>query len=264
MDLKKTPPTTTRERMIESAFGWLRDVDTIEVDGKRMMVNKGDNKPYNVADIIKESDFIRDWLMLFALGREHGLNYFPTQEWIDLSGDGLQSVMVVDDNNRPLFLIPPLVTTNMGPEHQKMLRDLEQAIKQIAADEQLKHLPDASAHLAHHVENGLASVKPKLITDMVPQWYYAKHQIIPEVEKQVNYIRQVVNPRATVDDLNKARPILYRAFKKEPVTADEKKFITELTDGLFKFEESTSETAVKQNEAKDQDEPDQEFDPLEC
>lgn len=256
---------STRDRMIEAAFGWLRTVDTMEIDGKKMMVNKDDNKPYNVADIIPEAEFIRDWLIPFALGRDHGRNYFPTAEWIAISGDGLQSVMIVDKEGRPMFLVPPLVSTNMGPEHQTMFRNLELAIKQIAADEQRKHMPDASAHLAHQVGDSLANVKPKTVTDMIPPWFYAKCGIIPEVEKQIYYIGDVVNPGVNKDDLNnKARPILYKAFKREKVTADEKKFITEITNGEFKFEESASDTAVKPNADKADDTPDPEYNPLEC
>lgn len=269
MELKNTPPKTDRERMIESAFGWLRDVDVMEVDGKKVMVNKGETVPYNVAEIIKESDFIRDWLMLFALGRDHGLNYFPTQDWIDISGDGLQSVMITTDEGRPLFLIPPLIVTNIGPKEQRMLRNLELAIKQIAADEQMKHLPHASAHLAHKVGDGLAGVKPFSITDMVPDWYYASKGIIPEAEKQVNFIRQRVNPAATIEELNRSREIFYKILRKEPVTTEEKKFIVELTKGSYSFEgytpASTQAPAEQKEEAKKEDDgKDQEFDPLEC
>lgn len=264
MEPTKSASQINRERILETAFGWLRDVSVMEVDGKKLMVNKDDNKPYNVADVITEEEFIRTWLIQFALGNRHGRNYFSTSEWIELSGDGLQSVMVVDKDNKPLFLVPPLVTTNMGPEHQKMLRNLEHAIKQIAADEQMKHMPDASAHLAHHVSDGLSSVKPKTFTDMVPQWFYAKCGIIPEVEQQIYYIAGVVNTSCTMEQMNEARPILYKAYKKENVTAEEKKFIHELTLGQFTFDPATNDTAVKQNDVDNKPEQAADYDPLEC
>lgn len=257
-------PMNVRERQIESAFGWLKDVGVINVDGKAMMTDKETGVPYNVASVMGKKEFIKNWLIPFALGNEHGLHYFPTTEWIELSGDGLQSVMIVDDeDNKPLFIIPPLVSTNMGPAELKMLRGLEQAIKQIGANEQTKSNPDASAYLAEAVERGLVNVKRKTFPEMIPDWFYKQEGLEPVVEQQIYYIRDQVNSKVTESELTEARKILYRIYKGEKISKEDKDFITKISINTFTFGEVNSETAVKQNTPEQQQsKPD--YDPLEC
>lgn len=259
-----TQPMTTKQRIIEESFGWLKDYTVTEVDGKKMMTAKGETVPFNVATVIDETEFLSKWLIQFALGRRHGRNYFATQEWLDMSADGLQSVMVVDENNKPMLIIPPLVSNNLGPEQYKMFRNIELAIKNIAADSQRSADPMASAKLAEYSGNSLAEVKPRTITDMVSDWYYAKHDIIPDVEGQIWFIKdhihnEVIDPEL----LNKARPILYRAFRNEPVTNEEKEFINKLVKEQFDVDFGTG---AAKSEPKDNQAPaaDQAYDPLEC
>lgn len=255
-----------KQRIIEESFGWLKDYTVSEIDGKKMMTAKGETVPFNVADTISEKDFIENWLILFALGNHHGKNYFPMQQWLDMSADGLQSVMVVDAEGKPMLIIPPLVSNNLGPEQYRMFRHLEAAIKQISADSMRQADPMASAGLVETSEHSLSKVKPRTVTDLISPWYYAKHDIIPEVEQQIYYIRDNINNgQVTAEDLNAARPILYAAFRNQPVSAKDKELINRLVKNQWNVNFGTgaekSEPTAPGTVAQD---PDKDYDPLEC
>jgi len=259
-----TQPMTTKQRIIEESFGWLKDYTVSEVDGKRMMTAKGETVPFNVSTVMDEDEFKAKWLIQFALGRRNGRNYFNTQEWLDLSADGLQSVMIIDKDNKPMLIIPPLVSNNLGPEQYRMFRHIEQAIKQISADSQRSADPMASAQLAELSENSLANVKPRTITDMVSDWYYAKNNIIPDVEGQIWFIRDNIhNEQIDESLLTRARPILYAAFRNEHVSNEDKEFINKLVKEQWNIDFGTgaakSETKVNDTPGAQQD-----YDPLEC
>lgn len=259
-----TTPMTPKQRIIEESFGWLKDYTISEVDGKRMMVAKGETKPFNVATIMDESEFLAKWLIQFALGRRHGRNYFDTDGWLALSAEGLQSVMIVDENSKPMLIIPPLVSNNLGPEQYKMFRNIEMAIKNIAADGQRSADPMASAQLAEHAANSLSNVKPRTITDMVSDWYYAKQNIVPDVEGQIWFIRDIIHNENVAEELlTKARPILYKAYRNEPVSNEEKEFINKLVKEEYDIDFGTG---AAKSEPKDNQTPgaDQAYDPLEC
>lgn len=255
-----------KQRIIEESFGWLKDYTVSEIDGKKMMTLKGETIPFNVADTITEDVFIRDWLMGFALGNHHGKNYFPMTEWLELSADGLQSVMVVDAEGKPVLIIPPLVSNNLGPEQYRMFRHIEAAIKQISADTMRSTDPMASAGLVEGAENSLAKVKPRTVTDLISDWYYASKGIIPEVEQQVYYIRDNINSgQVTADDLSAARPILYKAYRNEPVTEQEKELINKLVKGQFDVDFGTGAAVTKQQgDVHTPQGPQEEYNPLEC
>lgn len=253
-----------KQRLIEESFGWLKDYTVSEVDGKRMMTLKGETVPFNVATVMEESEFVGKWLIQFTLGRANGRNYFNTQEWLDLSADGLQSVMIVDADNKPVLIIPPLVSNNLGPEQYRMFRHIEQAIKQISADAMRQADPMASARLAEMSENSLGSVKPRTVTDMVSTWYYEKKGIIPEVEQQIWFIRdQIWNEQISAEQLTKARPILYAAYRNEPVTNEDKEFINKLVKEQWDVDFGTG-AAKTESKANQTPAADQEYDPLEC
>lgn len=262
---KQNPGSAYKQRIIEESFGWLKDYTVSEVDGKRMMTAKGETVPFNVATVIEEEEFLKNWLMGFALGNYHGHNYFRVQEWLEMSADGLQSVMVVDKENKPMLIIPPLVSNNLGPEQYRMFRNIEAAIKQISADSQRQADPMASAGLVEHSEASLSKVKPRTITDLISDWYYAKHNIIPVVEQQIYYIRDNINQgQVKADDLSKARPILYKAFRNEPVTQAEKDLINSLVKGQFDVDFGTGAAKTEATPSNSTPPAEQDYDPLEC
>ena len=255
-----------KQRIIEESFGWLKEYTVSEIDGKKMMTAKGETIPFNVADTIQEDDFIKGWLTFFALGNHHGKNYFPMQDWMDISADGLQSVMVVDAAGKPVLIIPPLVSNNLGPEQYRMFRHIEAAIKQISADTMRQADPMASAGLVEASENSLAKVQPRTVTDLISPWYYAKHDIVPEVEQQIYYIRDNINNgNVSAADLTAARPILYKAYRNQPVSNEEKDLINRLVKNQWDIDFGTgAEKSVPDQQGNNPPAPQEEYNPLEC
>lgn len=266
MSTNQAPTNAVKQRIIEESFGWLKDYTISEIDGKKMMTLKGETVPFNVADTIDEREFISKWLIPFALGNHHGYNYFPMGEWLDISEDGLQSVMVVDAENKPVLIIPPLVSNNLGPEQYRMFRHIELAIKQISADSMRAQDPMASIGLVDASEASLSKVTPRTITDLVSPWYYAKHGIIPEVEQKVYYIHDHINGgKLTAAELTAARPILYKAHRNEPVTQEEKDLINRLVKNEWDVDFGTGAAKSEAAPAAHAPSTDPEnYDPLEC
>lgn len=252
--------------IIEEAFGWLKDYSVTEIDGKRMMTAKGEQVPFNVKAVLLESQFVRDWLIPFALGISNGRNYFPVAQWMDISEDGSQSVMVVTDEkpHKPLLIIPPLSSNNMGPEQFRAFRKIEHAIKVIANDGQRSADPMASAALAGQSKNALKDVKQRTITELVSPWYYESKGIVPLVEQQLYFIYENINNKAiSLDELSAARPILYKAHRNEFVSNEEKELINRLVKEQYDVDFGTgAEATPTQVVAGGNNEPD--YNPNEC
>lgn len=251
--------------IIEEAFGWLKDYTVSEIDGKRMMTAKGEQVPFNVKAVLLESHFIRDWLIPFALGISNGRNYFPVAQWMEISEDGSQSVMVVSDEkpHKPILIIPPLSSNNMGPEQFRAFRRIEHAIKMIANDGQRQGDPMASAALAGQSKNALKDVKQRTITELVSPWYYEAKGIVPLVEQQLYFIYENINNKAiSLDELSAARPILYKAHRNQFVSNSEKELITKLVKDQYDVDFGTGAETSPQQAAAGNNEPD--YDPNEC
>lgn len=247
-----------RQAIIAEDFGWLKEIQILKIDGK-LMLGGDDNMPFNVAAVLRESDFVKDWLMGFALGKDHGVNYFNAPKWHEISNRGTQSVLVVDDNDQPVLLVKPLIAHNMTPHDFEMMRAVSRHIQQVQADTTRSQDPNASMGVASMVKKHIQA-KRLTITELVSPEFYAKYGIIPVVEQKIYYIKDIIRQnKAPIEDINKSRDILYRDHRKEPVTVEEYKFIEELSLGNFIIEgkvETAPTTAVAEREAPSN--------PLEC
>ena len=247
-----------RDQIIEEDFGFLKEITIHEVDGKLMM---GDSKlPFNVGHIFYEKEFIRDWLMAFALGNNHGVNYFNADAWLSFTDKGAMYVMVVDDDHKPLLVIPPMISSNMTPKDYAILRAASYQMQSVAADTFRKNDPNANLTLANHLKKHFDSIKRVTLTEMVNAEFYAKHGIIPEVEQQVYYIKDNINNgKAPIADITKSRDILYRNYRDEPVTEEEQAFINQLAKGEFTFKNPPQKKKVVEKVAAEKP-----VDPFEC
>lgn len=220
-----------RDALIENDFGWLADIKVLNVNG-RLMMGEGD-MPFNVAAVLREKDFVKEWLMPFALGNDLGTNYFPTQKWYELSNRGTRAVLVVDDADKPVCLVRPLVSNNLTPRDFEMLKMVSKHIEQVQADTMRSTDPNATMGMARMVKENIQA-KRLTITDLVEPGFYAKHGINPSAEKKVYYIKDNINRgEADIKDINRSREILYRIEKNEKVSVEELKFLEKLSKGEF-------------------------------
>lgn len=248
-----------RQAIIAEDFGWLKDIQIINVDGKLMLGN--DDMPFNVAAVLRESDFVREWLMGFALGNSLGVNYFNVQKWHTMSNRGTQSVLVVDDNDQAVLLVKPLIAHNMTPKDFEMMRAVSRHIQQVQADTTRSQDPNASMGVASMVKKHIQA-KRLTITELVSPEFYTKYGIIPEVEQKIYYIKDIIRKAkpAPLEDITRSRDILYRDHRKEVVSAEEYRFISDLSQGQFiiegKVEAAPTTTAAAERETPSN--------PLEC
>lgn len=247
-----------RQAIINEDFGWLQDITVHDVDGK-LMLGDGD-MPFNVAAVLREKDFIKDWLMGFALGNSLGINYFNAQEWHKMSNRGTQAVLVIDDNDQPVVLVRPLISHNMTAHDFELMRAVSRHIQQVQADTTRSKDPNASMRVAGLVKEHLQA-KRLTITELVSDEFYEKHGIVPVVEQKIYYIKDVIRRgTAKLEDVTKSRDILYRDHRKEAVTAEEYRFLHELSKGEFVIDDKV-EAAPTSLAASERETP---SNPLEC
>lgn len=247
-----------RDQIIKEDFRFLEEITIHEVGGKLML---GDGElPFNVAHVFYEKEFVRKWLMAFALGNNYGVNYFNADAWFALTENGMKHAMVVDENHKPLLVIPPIITTNLSPRDYAILRAASTQMQAVAADTLRKNDPNANLSLANQLQNYFSTLKRLTLTDMVNAEFYTKHGIIPEVEQQIYYIKDNINNgQAPLEDITKSRDILYRNYRDEPITQEEQEFIDRLAKGEFTFKNPPVKKTVQEKVAAEKP-----FDPFEC
>lgn len=246
-----------RNALLDSDLGFLNDITVHEIDGKLMM---GDaDLPFNVAVIFKEEDFVKKWIMSFALGNDHGINYFDGIAWHKLTNKGTQSAMVVDKDNKPVLLVRPLISHNLTPRDFELLRITSQHIQQIQADTLRSNDPNASMPAARMLKEQI-SAKRLTITELVSSEFYKKWGINPAAEQKVYYIKdQILRGEGKIEDTNRSREILYRLEEKKPVTKEEIKFIYDLSKGQYVVDGLISPNEI--SASADRENP---ADPMEC
>lgn len=267
----------TRDLIIDNDLGWLKDLTVHEVDGKILLGEGGENDelPMNVSHVMLEDEFIRNWMIPFALGNRLGAGYFRLNEWYKFSFNGTRAVMVVNRNPetqllRPVLLIPPLITHNLTDEDYAKLRGAALVIHANSEDTMRKNDMNASLKVAQVLSDDAIGLKarPMSLTDLVNPAYFARHKIVPEVETNVYWIRDFIRKgqETKIEDLNKAREIFFRDHIGEPVSKDEWKFIHELSLGEFKLDEKLENApeSVAKNEAGHTQAHTPPNDPLEC
>ena len=108
-----TPNKLMADAIVKEDFRFLEDVKVHKVDGTLML---GDQElPYNVSKVMTEAEFVRDWIMGFALGNSLGINYFNSKDWLSFTNNGTRAVMIVENENqsKPIAVIRPLIAHNL-------------------------------------------------------------------------------------------------------------------------------------------------------
>lgn len=247
-----------REAIINEDLGFLNDIGVEKIDDK-LVLTDGD-LPINVETVMYEKEFLKDWIMGFALGNYHGINYFNSEKWFGVSANGVRSVLVVDDNHKPVLLVPPLISHNLKEAEFQALRAASLMIQHSASDTMKKSDPNANHQVAKQIEKQLEDTKRLTLTDLVNPEFFKKHGINPLVEQQVYYVKDNINGnKIAIEDINKLRVILYKNFNDEKLTTEEKDLVKVLSQDTFKLNDEAPEK--KEKEAVKKETPDN---PFEC
>lgn len=224
-------PEQQYDPLLEEDLAFLKDIRIHTINGKKMMGNS--DRAFNVEKIYTEEEFVKDWLMQFTLGNKYGINYFNSAAWGRETNMGTLCVLVVDNEDKPLFIIPPITSTNLSPRDFDLLRAASLAISNNRSPFNGVNDPNQSLRVAREVQKHLGG-KRISFTEMVPEWFYERHSIDPDVEQKVFYIKDVINHGdADIDMLNEARVILYKEKKGEKVTKDEYQLLSDVSRGQF-------------------------------
>lgn len=231
-----------REDILKEDFAFLENVKVQDINGKLMMSDG--ELPFSVSTVLYEKDFVRDWLMPFAIGNDLGKNYFKVNEWFAISANGTRAVMIVDDDHKPVLIIAPMINHNLTQKEYQMMEQASRMIHSHSADTMKKNDPNANLGLARALTKALDGKKRVTLTEMVAPEFYLKHGVIPEVEKQVYYIKDNLNNnQRDIAEINAIRPILYANHRKEPVTKQQVGEVNRLMTGNTEF--SFNEESIK-------------------
>lgn len=263
------PTPDMRELMIKEDLGWLDQLQVHEIDGKLMLGEEGSDLPMNISHLMNEEEFVRKWLLAFALGNHLGINYFPSAEWFKLTFNGTRAVLVVRKDKEgkvtPVLLIQPLITHSLTEEDRDLLRRAAEVIYINNHDEMKKNNVNANLEVAQVLANpevGLKA-KPTTYTDLIPMEYFREKGINPLVEQQIYYIRDVVRKgvKTAIADIERARVILYAVAEGKKVPAADLLFVHNLSLGEYEINDVPTEdgsNAAQNTTVSGSD------DPLEC
>lgn len=260
---KQTELTPRQQQIIDEDLTYLKEMYVHESEGKRFLGTK--ERAYNIEWQITESEFVKNWLIQFALGNDSGINYFNAPVWLDKTNKGQGLVEVVSDDSTPgkstsLFIIPPLMAANMNGDDYRLIKHAILLINNNIADQQNTRIRDSNKPIADELSK-LLDNKRIPIPHQVPDWFYKKHGIVPLVEQQCFFIRDVINSDKPYphEDYYRLRDILYKKFNNEPVSKEEKQFVDIISRDNIDWGE------VKENETLNSTNVEQDgYDPLSC
>lgn len=259
-----TGMTQQQQRILNEDLSYLKEMYIHDSEGKRYLGNE--KKAFNIEWQLKESEFVKNWLLQFALGNDTGVNYFNISEWGKHTNNGQGLVEVLSDDEKDgapvsLFIIAPLMAANMTAQDYQLIRQAILMINNNMVDEQQTRIVDSNKPIADELAT-LIDSKRTPIPHQVPDWFYKKHGIVPLVEQQCFFIRDIINKDKPYshETYYRLRDILYKKFNKETISADEKIFVNEISRNNIDWED------VKENEGGNSttSSTDDGYDPLSC
>lgn len=220
---------------LKEDFGWIGELKLINIDGQ--MTLQDPNGSYIISDTrIKESAFVHRWLDQFALGYVGKTNYFDASAWGKITHGHQRGVVITDDAGEPIFVIPPLSRAQFTPEEQYVLDLAHKSYTNASSAEET-----GDSHRAQEIITNTSNLiktyvsdESITLTDLVPDWFYAKYNVIPYVKRSMIYCRDVygLNPAIKLD-WDMAESIFTAIHNKHKLTDHQLTFMEILTDGEF-------------------------------
>lgn len=235
-------PTANRMEVGDIKELMERGVRHLEINGKLIIqdVESGEFIDYILMD---EEVFVNDWLLYFAMGRVGEKLYFDLDSWTELTNNNTKGIIVVN-NTEKTFLFSISKFTDMDFSGTK-LKEFYQATGSAAAH--VKSIPDSNeqgreinnwAILAVDANEQAGEVENEgdRFTNLIPTWFYAKHDVNPDVIKAVIFIRdnylyegERILPDTPLHD--RIEEIMKKYYSNITLTTTEKEFISKVTNG---------------------------------
>lgn len=161
------------------------------INGKRYLEMNGEL--VNVATSLSEATFVRDWLLGFSLGYVGEKSYFDFARWMEISNEGRSAVIIHDneDENKPVFVVPPLTDTKMTAQEMEVL----QVAAGVMSNAYGAQFGGSTSRSTEILLQGLSIIQKGLrsgeytITDLVPPAIYEKYSINPRVFKKMMHCK---------------------------------------------------------------------------
>lgn len=237
--------------------------ETYKVDGHTLVRSKSDDE---FIDYILMGDqyFYNNWITQFALGEIAGRNYFDMGTWSDLTEKLTKGVIVVHEETKQfLFLIPKFIE----PQYSENARSIIDRLCTIASNAKFQQ-GEQQAETVNTFAQQLMYVTEKDVpneglTGLIPAAIYEFYDIVPKAMKAVIYIRDHYRTITEDDDrMDKLTAILKNHFRGKLVSDADKKFVLELTNGEFNFDDGVDRTGSGESESQLPPPVEEEYDPL--
>lgn len=219
--------------------------------------------------LMDEQYFVENWIAQFAIARVGERNYFDMESWNTITDGFTKGVIILDENKQPLFVITKFTDMGLNPiERATMTSCAGKAgngkfIPDLAERGRMTHTFSEELNVILNSREGLT------IPEMVPQWFYKKHNVDPLTMSQVTFIRdnflyagQPLDPDG--DILIKVQRVLSKWNNEKVISDDDRKFILDVTGGTFNFDYEVNKvepqaTDVQQIENQPTEQPDKPF-----
>lgn len=180
-----------KQMQLEESFGFLRDIKVDNIGGQDFMTKDG--VPLNAVSKMTEAEFVKDWIIQFALNNSTSENnYFNFIEWGKRSNQHTMAVLIVKDDNpsETIFVVKPLSSYEMSPMERDIMRQASSALQSSLQAKHEGQVPELDPNkIVEKTKEYFADVGNTQIHELVPIEFYHKHKVYPQALRQVIYIR---------------------------------------------------------------------------
>jgi|AGFT01.1.fsa_nt_gi hypothetical protein len=213
---------------IRSSFDFLNQLDVQNIGGTDFLTKDG--VPLNALRMVKESDFVKEWLVPFALNNTATRNnYFNFPKWGELSNQHTMCVLVVDDNDssKRLFVVKPLASYEMSPQEREIMRQATAALQtsiQTTLDGQEPEL--SSDRIVETAKQYITNDVNTPIHELIPTEFYHKHGLYVTALREAVWVRdEFLEGNMSREDFSRFLEIRTKEERDGVATREEYEFI---------------------------------------
>lgn len=176
---------------IRSSFDFLNGLDVQNIAGTDFLTKDG--IPLNALKQLTESEFVKDWLVQFALNNTAShINYFDFPKWGMLSNQHTMCVVIVDDNDTSnrLFVVKPLASYELTPLEREIMRQSSAALQSSIQSTLDGHEPQLSSNqIVEKAKTYFVDDLKTPIQDLIPLDFYHKHKLYVKALRETVWVR---------------------------------------------------------------------------
>lgn len=217
-----------KQIQLEESFGFLKDIKIDNIGGQDYMTKDG--IPLNAISKMTESEFVKDWLVAFALNNSTSSNnYFNFPAWGAKSNQHTMAVLIVkdDDPSETIFVVKPLSSYEMSVMERDILRQATAALNSSLTAKQQGQRPDLSPEdIVATASQYMEAPTHTPIHQLVPLSFYHKHGLYPEALRKCVYIRdELYKGNIQQETLYKLKEIFEKEDKEGCATREDYEFV---------------------------------------